>query len=485
MKKIQCTSLLPESQIRHLFTDIGFDFVPTTEPNPELPLLVEASSAKAVTDFALAQSVPARSLVAICPKGGGLPDGCLWLSPKILEDQRAGDLLRVWVGASETDHAQGLLAQISHDMRSPLSVISTAASLAARFGKKDAKLSRYLSLIDESSSVLKSLVNDILDFSKIREGQLAFVTSDFNLRQLAESMVESFSLLVKSPKRVTVDCQLCDDVPEFVHGDPGRLRQILTNLMSNSMKFTEIGSVSLAISKGTDSELLFRVSDTGVGIQPEALKRIFLPYQQADNHVQTSFGGTGLGLTICRLLVERMGGEIGVTSTFGEGSSFHFTAQLPTVSKEQGQALPELAGLKLLFATNNPSVLSPAVSDRNEVFVCPSEKEVGRVLRRSEFDIYIVDLALDGFELARRILLEKPEARVVVTTSAGQRGDFAHCKELGLSGYLTFPMKERELELALALVFKLDEVVTKYTAREMLAQTPAPPPVSPALVSGA
>jgi signal transduction histidine kinase len=449
---------------------LGFAIVASAQPGPAGTVLIEAEAGSEIAKSLLAWELDPSRVVAICLDPQGLPPGCLWLSPNLLESAKGHNLLRAWLTESREDPVQGLLAQISHDMRSPLSVISTAASLIAKFADDRAKTTRYVALINESSGVLKSLVNDILDYSNIREGEFVFTTSDFQLQHLLQSITEGFRLLVKNPDRLRVEWSAAADLPEFVHGDPGRLRQVLTNLMNNALKFTESGHVRLVAST-RNGQLHFAVEDTGVGIRPEALERIFLPYQQADSSIHSTFGGTGLGLTICRALAERMGGTIGVSSEFGKGSTFWFTANLPTVMPEQPMALPELRGRKIFVASANPSLFTTSLSAHNSLAVHKTVEEVEQNLAVGGFDLYILDLDLGQFELAGRLAKSVKDSVIVVITSAGQRGDVAMCKELGVSGYLTTPIEPQELEVALALAIDTNsnDIVTKYTAKELLA----------------
>ncbi len=433
-------------------------------------LLCEGSHSSAVRSLAERLQAPPERLIAISPEASQLPAGCLWLTPHSLLASSTVELVRVFVGSSEAQHSQALLAQISHDMRSPLSVISTAASLAKRIVKELPKAQRYLNLIEESTGSLKSLVNDILDFSKMRAGELAFVNSEFQLHQLAHSTVEGFSLLAKEKGRVAVSCRIDSAVPPAVLGDPGRLRQILTNLLSNAMKFTEHGEISLTVrpSPDTADRLEFQVRDTGIGIRPEVQEKIFAPYRQADDTVQTTHGGTGLGLTICRLLAAKMDGRIWVESVYGQGSTFAFTARLPAVERVGEERLPILTGRSLLIVHRNPKIFTERL-ERELRIVLASDLEKPLSASPETSDLYLVDLEVSGFELPQRILQQYPEAKVVVTTSAGQRGEVAHCRQLGIAGYLTTPIEDLELNTALALALRSDDVATKYTAREYLA----------------
>lgn len=432
-------------------------------------VLAAESGDRIAQQISLWKLLPSR-VVAVCGRPDGLPAGCLWMTAELLASPRGQNLLRAWLSDSKDDPVQGLLAQISHDMRSPLSVISTAASLIAKFGNDTGKTQRYISLINESSGVLKSLVNDILDYSNIRQGEFAFNTVDFNLPQLLQSLTESFRLLVKNPEDLVVECHSEAGLPESVHGDPGRLRQILTNLMNNALKFTARGRIRL-VAAPVDGKVRFEIQDSGVGIRPEALERIFLPYQQADASVHSNYGGTGLGLTICRALTERMGGQIGVESTYGEGSTFWFTAELPVVTQAQPLALPELRGHRILVGSANANLFTSSLSAHNTLVVATTARAVEDNLAGEAFDLQILDLEMGQFELVAKAARARGRSSVVVITSAGQRGDVATCKELGVSGYLTTPIEPRELEIALALAMRTttQDVITKYTAKELLA----------------
>ncbi len=459
-----------DDDIRRVFEELGVSMRDSERLGDGGPVLVFASQgAEIAHELDLKEVEPTRA-IAVCSEPAGLPKGCLWLHPETLRSERARLMLKAWLSDSEDDPVQGLLAQISHDMRSPLSVISTAASLIAKFGADQTRTNRYLALINESSGVLKSLVSDILDYSNIRQGEFAFTATDFHLPQLLSSITESFRLLVKQPDLLKVDCSLDDSLPEFVHGDPGRLRQVLTNLMNNALKFTTSGAVGLYASRRGEL-LCFSVADTGVGIQPAALERIFLPYQQADKNVHANFGGTGLGLTICRALVSRMGGEIGVESELGQGSRFSFTAKLPAVAVKQPGDLPELSGKRIFVASGSPNMIPAWMAERNHLKLAGSPLEAETILAGETFDLSILDLDLGQWDFVRQVAELRKDSPIAVITAVGQRGDVALCKEIGVSGYLTAPLEREELETALALVLSgaNQDIVTKYTAKEFLS----------------
>lgn len=469
MRALPLISLRQTQEAGHQLEPLGYAISRADCPPETGTVLIEAQAGAEIAARLQAWDLSPCRIVAICPDPSGLPEGCLWLAPELLSTTRGQNILRAWLSEGKQDPVQGLLAQISHDMRSPLSVISTAASLIAKFGDDRAKTTRYLALINESSGALKSLVNDILDYSNIAEGEFVFTTTDFHLPQLLQSITDSFRLLVKEPDKLKVELQAEPGLPSFVHGDPGRLRQVLTNLMNNALKFTASGSVTLRASI-QEGMLRFAVQDTGVGIKPEALERIFLPYQQADSTIHSTFGGTGLGLTICRALTTRMGGTIGVSSEFGKGSTFWFTASLPSVAPEQPSDLPELRGRRIFLASANHGPYTSSLSAHNHLVVRQTLTEVNEELTADHYDLYLIDLEMGAWDLVTR-LARQTESAIVVVTSAGQRGDVALCKEIGVSGYLTMPIEPQELEVALALAIATSstDIVTKYSAKELLA----------------
>ena len=471
MKVVECLLLDGYDEgVGRLLNELGFSSRAFGDFESRAPVVVVAGDGMTLSQELQLKGVDPSRVVAICPDPSGLPSGCLWLTEEVLKTERGAALLNAWISGEGNDPVQGLLAQISHDMRAPLSVISTAASLIAKFGTDQLKTARYLELINESSGVLKSLVSDILDYSNIRQGEFAFSTTDFHLPQLLSSITESFRLLVKHPEQLSVECRLDDSLPEFVHGDPGRLRQVLTNLMNNALKFTDSGAVEL-LASSREGRLDFSVVDTGIGIPPEALHRIFLPYQQADRNIHANFGGTGLGLTICRALVHRMNGEIGVESTLGKGSRFWFTSTLPTVVVKPVAELPELKGTRVLVGSGNTNLIPNWMNEAVALSLATSQGEMESALIRGGVDLCIIDLDLGQWEFVRQVAERGESFPLVVMTAVGQRGDVALCKELGVSGYLTAPLDKSEIETALALVLSgaNHDIVTKYTAKEFLS----------------
>jgi len=363
------------------------------------------------------------------------------------------------------------LANMSHEIRTPMNGVLGMASLLSATELSSIQRD-YVEAIEASGDALLTVIDDILDFSKIEAGKLQLETVDFNLIQLVEDVMRLLAERAQS-KGLELLCDTSGDVPFGVRGDPGRLRQILTNLIGNAIKFTEHGEVVVrtGLVNGNDDqvELRFEIQDTGIGITPEARERLFQSFSQADSSTTRKYGGTGLGLAICRQLCQMMGGTIGVDSQPGAGSTFWFTVWLQRRAG-QGNAVDvqpaDLDGVRALIvddnSTNRTILLRQTQAwgmTNDSVENGPQALDILRsaAARGAHYDIAILDMmmpGMDGLELARTIKSDPAisAVRLVMLTSMGQRGDGAQAKRAGIVGYLTKPVRQAQLHNCLATV---------------------------------
>lgn len=359
------------------------------------------------------------------------------------------------------------LATMSHEIRTPMNAILGMIHLLKQDNPRKDQV-EPLNILDFSSKTLLSLIDDILDFSKIEAGKIEFEAIEFNLVELVNVITDSFKSTAEN-KNIGLHLSINRQVPEVIIGDPARLTQILNNLLNNAFKFTDNGSVSLEITQteGDDetAELEFAVRDTGIGIDESRTQSIFESFTQGGQNVKRLFGGTGLGLTISKQLVELQGGRISVESRLKEGSTFYVQLKFrkgdASGFRKRKEGLPEeesvLKGYRILLAEDN--LVNQIVMQRFmerwdlELEVVENGAQVLEALKKHYFDVVLMDLQMpemDGYEAAAKIRqLDDPYIRnipIIALTAAAMKDVREKVYASGMNDFITKPFNPLELE---------------------------------------
>lgn len=388
------------------------------------------------------------------------------------------------------------LANMSHEVRTPLNAIIGMSEILSETCL-DVEQQQYINVITSEADSLLNIINEILDVSKMEARKMELEEISFNLRVAIQNITDSIAYRSKQ-KGLEFSCQLDSKIPEIIIGDPARLRQIIMNLSGNALKFTDKGSVCIEVKAMEETEdsvkIGFRVIDTGGGIPRDKLDKIFQKFEQVDGSITRRFGGTGLGLTIVKSLVELMGGEVSVTSVYGQGSEFFFhipfKKSAESFVKSVVYDLKELQGLRVIVVDDNNTnifILEDCLSSVGCHIRTANSVDEGLAIIKTAAEspnfvqLIITDMMMQGksgYDLTKDIRADKKfdNIPIVLLTSVGEHGEARKSEQLGINAYLTKPIRRDLLFKVLSYVVKMDlsndaqrkELITQYRVREII-----------------